>query len=114
MRRFRLHADEAARLNVSDSVRLQPGDDLAVITGVLHNLHCLVSLPLPPFHRASSRSKSSPGAQRRRRQSLLYPDYYYPNATQEVMNDRWHHDRKPSQNKFAPMSADEVAHNLGF
>ena len=43
MRRFRLHPDEAVRLNVSDSVRLEPGDDLAVITGVLHNLHCLVS-----------------------------------------------------------------------
>ena len=42
VRRFRLHPDEAVRLNVSDSVRLKPGDDLAVITGVLHNLHCLV------------------------------------------------------------------------
>ena len=43
VRRFRLHPDEAIRLNVSDSVHLKPGDDLAVITGVLHNLHCLVS-----------------------------------------------------------------------
>ena len=46
VRRFRLHPDEAVRLNVSDSVRLKPGDDLAVITGVLHNLHCLVSAPV--------------------------------------------------------------------
>lgn len=45
VRRFRLHPDEAVRLNVSDSVRLKPGDDIAVITGVLHNLHCLVSGP---------------------------------------------------------------------
>lgn len=43
VRGFRLHQYEAVRLNISDSVRLEPGDDFAVITGVLHNLHCLVS-----------------------------------------------------------------------
>lgn len=46
VRGFRLHPYEAAHLNMSDSVRLEPGDDLATITGVLHNLHCLVSPPL--------------------------------------------------------------------
>ena len=52
VRRFRLHPDEARRLNVSDSVRLKPGDDLAVITGVLHNLHCLVGSPFTGLLRA--------------------------------------------------------------
>ena len=45
VRGFRLHPNEAADLNISDSVRLEPGDDFATITGVLHNLHCLVSPP---------------------------------------------------------------------
>lgn len=44
VRGFRLHPYEAARWNMSDSVRLEPGDDFATIIGVVHNLHCLVSL----------------------------------------------------------------------
>ena len=64
VRRFRLHPDEAVRLNVSDSVHLKPGDDLAVITGVLHNLHCLVKwLPPPFFTGLAQRSNSSARAE---------------------------------------------------
>ena len=42
VRGFRLHRNEAARLNLTDSVTLQPGEDFATILGVIHNLHCLV------------------------------------------------------------------------
>jgi len=69
VRGFRLHPYEAARLNMNHSVRLEPGDDFAMITGVLHNLHCLRTL----------------------RQSLLYADYYFPNATQQVIDHNRHH-----------------------
>lgn len=38
--------DEAVHLNITDSMRIQPGEDFAVELGIIHNLHCLVrSLP---------------------------------------------------------------------
>ena len=38
-------------MSLNDSVRLKPNNDFAVITGVVHNLHCLV-YPLSTTRRA--------------------------------------------------------------
>lgn len=46
-RSFRLHRDEAARLNLTDSILAQPGDDFATELGIVHNLHCLVRISIP-------------------------------------------------------------------
>ncbi|OCL06359.1 hypothetical protein AOQ84DRAFT_411272 [Glonium stellatum] len=54
-RSFRLHRKEATRLNLTDSVLVQPGEDFGTMLGVLHNLHCL----------------------------MMYSEYYYPDASQE-------------------------------
>ncbi|PCH01408.1 Protein of unknown function DUF3328 [Penicillium occitanis (nom. inval.)] len=65
-RSFRLRRGEAARLNLTDSILAQPGDDFATELGIIHNLHCLQRL------------------QRRIRQ-MLYPNYYYPDASEEEL-----------------------------
>ncbi|ESZ96822.1 hypothetical protein SBOR_2823 [Sclerotinia borealis F-4128] len=59
-RSFRVHKDEAVRLNMTESILLQPGDDFGTMLGALHNLHCL-----------------------RRIRQMLYSDYYYPDASPE-------------------------------
>jgi len=68
-RTFRLHPNEAKRLNMSDSMRLAPdGEDFGSILGVIHNLHCI----------------------RRLRQSF-YNDYYYANTSKaELAYNRVH------------------------
>jgi hypothetical protein len=37
-----MNKDGAQRLNVTDSIRVAPGEDLGTMLGVYHNLHCLV------------------------------------------------------------------------
>uniref|UniRef100_A0A093VQ74 Uncharacterized protein n=1 Tax=Talaromyces marneffei PM1 TaxID=1077442 RepID=A0A093VQ74_TALMA len=61
-RSFRLHHDEAIRLNLTDSILAQPGEDFATELGIIHNLHCL-----------------------RRIRQMLYPDYYYPDSPAEEL-----------------------------
>ncbi|PQE31302.1 Tat pathway signal sequence protein [Rutstroemia sp. NJR-2017a WRK4] len=65
---FRVHRDEAVRLNITDSILVQPGEDFGTMLGALHNLHCL-----------------------RRIRQMLYPDYYYPDASpEETEHNRVH------------------------
>jgi hypothetical protein len=35
--------DEAARLNITDSLQIRPNNDFGGMLAVMHNLHCLVS-----------------------------------------------------------------------
>lgn len=42
VRGFRISPEEAASLKIKDSIKVRPGQDLATILGVVHNLHCLV------------------------------------------------------------------------
>ncbi|KAF1978148.1 hypothetical protein BU23DRAFT_654598, partial [Bimuria novae-zelandiae CBS 107.79] len=56
-RSFRLHRNEAARPNLTDSILVSPGEDFGTIFGVMHNPHCL----------------------------WMYPEYYYPNFDENFM-----------------------------
>ncbi|KAF2731973.1 hypothetical protein EJ04DRAFT_566434 [Polyplosphaeria fusca] len=67
-RTFRLHPDEAARLNFTDSVMVKPGEDFSSMLGVIHNLHCL-----------------------RRLRQMLYPEYYYPNEAEDMKQHNFGH-----------------------
>ncbi|CAF9943613.1 MAG: hypothetical protein ALECFALPRED_000758 [Alectoria fallacina] len=72
-RGFQLHRDEAAGLNFTESLLVQPdGEKFGAILGVIHNLHCLWK-------------------KRRVRQSY-YQDVYYPNATAEILANNRNHD----------------------
>ena len=42
VRSFRVHPKEAERLNFTDSILIDDGDDFSSMLGVMHNLHCLV------------------------------------------------------------------------
>ncbi|KAF2258961.1 hypothetical protein CC78DRAFT_556282 [Lojkania enalia] len=44
-RSFRLSHGEAARLNFTDRILIQPGDNFGSMLGFIHNLHCLVCPP---------------------------------------------------------------------
>lgn len=46
-RNFRMTREEAARLNITDSLQIQPTNEFGGMLAVMHNLHCLVSLCLP-------------------------------------------------------------------
>ncbi|KAH8701530.1 hypothetical protein BGW36DRAFT_371068 [Talaromyces proteolyticus] len=67
-RSFRVHRDEAVRLNLTDSILVQPGEDFATELGIIHNLHCL-----------------------RRIRQMLNPEYYYPDASEEELEYNRHH-----------------------
>ena len=83
-RGFRLSRDEAARLNFSTSVALQPGDDIASILGVAHNLHCLVS-------HAFRRVDLANICMKRWIRQAMFPEYYYPGATEETLAEHKSH-----------------------
>jgi hypothetical protein len=59
-RSFRLHRDEAARLNLTDSILVHPGEDFGTELGLIHNLHCLVralsAFPVRQFHHLTCKS----------------------------------------------------------
>ncbi|KAL9122791.1 MAG: hypothetical protein Q9187_000653 [Circinaria calcarea] len=64
---LRVFADEAARLDITESVSL-PNGDFATITGFDHNLHCL-----------------------RRLRQTIHESYYYPNITAEQRESNKEH-----------------------
>jgi len=69
-RALRLSHDEAARLNITDSMLVQPGEDFGVEMGLIHHLHCLRSM-----------------------RQAMDADYYYPGASGEEMNMHQQHTR---------------------
>jgi hypothetical protein len=85
--------EEAARLNITESLEVRPDNDFGGMLAVMHNLHCLVSLVSLRFFFPCSAVVETyiiTLPQRRVRQ-MMYTDYYYPEATQErLTNDKWH------------------------
>jgi hypothetical protein len=98
--------EEASRLNITDSLQIRPNNDFGGMLAVMHNLHCLVRLCLPScfefvpysflfscFYSTFSYNPYINTLQRRVRQ-MMYTNYYYPDATEERLNNDRRHTRE--------------------